>query len=355
MQTVNPDRLGSTLFSVGDMYKKLKSFKASIRDASKPFYFAKVDVQGAFDTIPQAAVVRLMSSLPSESQYHISKYAEIKPGVGYREDSNSAKSKPSRRWKAIARPIHHQNFDEDLESDLAVGRKNTIFVENIVNQMRDTDELMALLSEHIQLNMVKIGKKFYRQKEGIPQGSVVSSLLCNYFYADLEAQHLSFLSSEDSLLLRLIDDFLLITTNRSHAKSFLQVMHDGLPEYGVTVNPDKTLANFEATINKKKVPRVVGTRAFPYCGSFIDIKTLNISRDRERRKDMGSYFLVFSSSEIRLMAEKAIADTLTVAFSRSPGKMFHRHVLSTSFLFLLFLCITSLPTYSLALASKESN
>jgi telomerase reverse transcriptase len=273
---------------VGDLYTKLKTFKSTLTP-SKPIFFAKVDVQAAFDTIPQAAVLKMISSLPSETEYRISKHVEIKPGENYRSD---IKSKPVRKWTALARSADDfQTFEENLESEIAVGRKNTIFVENIVNQFRGTDEILKLLTEHIQQNIVKIGKKFFRQKEGIPQGSVLSSLLCNLFYADLEAKHLSFLQDGESLLLRLIDDFLLITTNPSHAKQFLQIMHNGLPTYGVRVNPDKTLVNFEVTINEKKVARLVDATGFPYCGSFIDMKTLDISRDRERRKDMGMFYV----------------------------------------------------------------
>jgi telomerase reverse transcriptase len=267
----------------------LKYFKSSLQDPQKPLYFAKLDVQSAFDTIPQRAVIQLMATIPSESEYRISKHVEMKPGEGWREENNNAK--PMRKWVALAKDSEDfQHFSENLESELAIGRKHTIFVENVVNQFREKDELLALLAEHVQHNMVRIGKKFYRQKEGIPQGSVLSSLLCNYFYADLEANHLQFLESGSSLLLRLIDDFLLITTERAHAKKFLQVMHDGLPSYGVRVNPDKTLANFEASINGKKVERLVANRSFPYCGSFIDTRTLDITRDRERRKDMGKCF-----------------------------------------------------------------
>ena len=232
--------------------------------------------------------MQLMGSVPSECEYRISKHVELKPGDGWRDASGDAK--PRRKWVSVAKGADDfQRFDENLESGLAAGRKHTVFVENIVNQFRDRDELLHLLAEHVQRNMVKIGKKFYRQKEGIPQGSVISSLLCNYFYADLEAHHLQFLQSGNSLLLRLIDDFLLITTDRSHARKFVQVMHDGLPAYGVRVNPDKTLANFEAVVNGKKLARLVGERNFPYCGSFIDTRTLDIAKDRERRKDMGEF------------------------------------------------------------------
>jgi telomerase reverse transcriptase len=286
---MNPDRLGATIFSVGDIYNRLQEFGNEIADSGKSLFFVKVDVQSAFDTIPQSALLRLMQSLPSESEYRISKYAEIKPGEGYRMDvDGQTKSKPIRRWISLAAsPSDYQSFEQNLETNFAVGKKHTVFVESIVNQFHDRNELLDMLFQHVQHNMVKIGKKFYRQKKGIPQGSVLSSILCNYFYADLEARHLGFLSAPRSLLLRLVDDFLLVTTDRQHAKKFLQVMHDGLPEYGVTVNPAKTLVNFEVSINNMKVTRLVGSHNFPYCGNFIDTKTLNITKDRERKKDMG--------------------------------------------------------------------
>jgi hypothetical protein len=62
---------------------------------------------------------------------------------------------------------------------------------------------------------------------GIPQGSVLSTILCNIFYADLEKKKLPFLMDGDGLLLRLIDDFLFISMNRDHATQFLQHMIDG--------------------------------------------------------------------------------------------------------------------------------
>lgn len=241
-----------------------------------------------------------MSTIPRKSAYRISKHFEVKPGEGHLLDiKGHLKGKPIRKWMALAAGADDlQGFDNILENGYADEKKNTVLVENIVSRSQDKNELLAILLEHVQCNMVKIGKKFFRQKEGIPQGSVLSSLLCNYFYADLEARHLSFLRSADSLLLRLIDDFLLITTDRAQAKGFLQIMHDGLPEYGVTVNPEKTLVNFEAFVNGRKLARLVASRKFPYCGTFIDTKTLDISKDRERRKDMGERSQFFRLSTL---------------------------------------------------------
>lgn len=312
-QEHSPGRFGSTLFSVGDLYNKIKSFRQGIIDSKQPLYFCKLDVQSAFDTIPQAAVVKLISELPDSEEYNISKHVEVKPGDGHQLDiPGQTRSKPTRKWISLAATdTDFEPFDLKVQNKMAVNRKNTVFVGNVAMQYHTKHGLLTLLAEHVQRNLVKIGKKFYRQRNGIPQGSVLSSLLCNYFYADLEARHLSFLKPESSLLLRLIDDFLLITTDSQHAKRFLQIMHDGLPEYGVSVGPDKTLVNFEISINGRKLARLLKSHEFPYCGTFINTHTLNLTKDRERNKDV------------------AMADSLTVEFSRTPGKTFHRKILNT--------------------------
>lgn len=264
-------------------------------------------MQSAFDTIPQAAVIKLISGLPTSDDYQISKHVEVKPGDGYRH----GQSKPIRKWTSLAWATDdRQSFDLKMCQRIT-NSKSTIFTENQAVQSYSKEQLLSLLSEHVQRNLVKIGKKFYRQKNGIPQGSVISSLLCNYFYADLETKHLSFLNPKSSLLLRLIDDFLLITIDPEHARRFIQTMHDGLPEYGVCVNPEKTLVNFETCINGHKVKRLVTGKEFPYCGTFINTNTLHITKDRERCKDL------------------VVVDSLTVEFSKTPGKTFHRKVLNS--------------------------
>src|SRR5690606_10334200 len=105
---------------------------------------------------------------------------------------------------------------------------NRVFVDTGAHKRLNTLDLLDLLEQHIRSNLVKIGKKYFRQKKGIPQGSVVSSLLCNFFYGEHEQQELAFLRAcEEAVLFRLIDDYLLITTDRGLAERFLQVMLDG--------------------------------------------------------------------------------------------------------------------------------
>ncbi|CAN8099264.1 unnamed protein product [Discula destructiva] len=312
-KSAHAGRLASAMFSVGDLYERLSGFKQRLGPGHGPLYFAKVDVQAAFDTIPQDAIIALMRSVPSHPAYDMIKHVEVAPN----DSSTVANYKTLKRWHTSARAAGNKvPFLENLAQQLAPGKKNTVYVDSVFRRSHRTCELLALMASHIQQNLVKIGKKYYRQKAGIPQGSVISSVLCNYFYADLEQTQLYFLRGNDCLLLRLIDDFLLITTDQGKAARFVKVMQKGMPEYGVTVSPPKTLVNFPLTINNLHVPSLPSDRTwFPYCGTRISTLTLDLTKDRG---------LAVPS----VLKDPTISNALTVEFTRHPGVAFKRKTLN---------------------------
>ena len=67
-------------------------------------------------------------------------------------------------------------------------------------------EIIALLEEHITENLVKLGHEYYRQVVGIPQGSVLSAILCSFFYGDLERKWTKFTQDPDCVRAILSDD-----------------------------------------------------------------------------------------------------------------------------------------------------
>jgi telomerase reverse transcriptase len=277
------------MFSIGDIYSRLKQFKEGLMPDERraPLYFVKVDVQSAFDTIPQAAVTELMSSIPSQEQYTVAKHVEMHPGERIASKRGASASKPTRRWQSNAmRQGDSTGLVARLEGGLADRKRDTLFIDTAMRKTHRKADLLRLLDDHINNNLVRIGKKYYRQKTGIPQGSVLSSFLCNYFYADLERRHLDFLNGRDSLLFRLIDDFLLITRDKDKAVRFAHTMHKGFPEYGVEVSLKKTLVNFDITIHETLAPQIPEGGKFPYCGTMIDCQTLEITKDRDRGNDI---------------------------------------------------------------------
>ncbi|KAL1888087.1 Telomerase reverse transcriptase [Ceratocystis pirilliformis] len=345
-----PDLMGCSLAGMEDIFVRLRKFTLGLPTPLPRLYFVKVDVQSAYDTIPQSAVLALMDQIPQESHYAISKHLEVKPGPKTNTGPSSVaeSEKPTRRWvstafsgkdrrlfidrieDAMAATISHRGDDKQGSNgtapEPALGTKcNTTFYGSFASRVYTTHFLMnKLLAQHINTNVVKIGKKFYAQKQGIPQGSVLSSDLCNLFYADMEARELGFLfehsaqdmmnrkgdpgQAKDTLLMRLIDDSLLITTDKAKAQRFAEIMLRGLPKYGVTVNPQKSLVNFDCVVNGVRVPRG-DEAAFPYCGTLINCRTLSVMRLRKK------------------LSNKDLSQALIVEYSRNPGQAFQKRVL----------------------------
>ena len=308
-----PERLEDALFSVGDIYPRVQKFKSSIANQSKSMpalFLAKIDVKACFDTIPQRAVIRLIEKIVREKKYRIERFAEVtNEKQHYYRRTDRRTDRPQKKFLAAARAGNDfSDFNKLIERNRPQTR-DTVLVDAVVQQNQPAGKVLDLIEEHVANNIVKIGKNFFRQKAGIPQGSVLSSLLCSFFYAKLQQEHLPFLKSTGSLLLRLIDDFLLITTCRAQAEQFLQAMHNGFKDFGVEVNVAKSLANFEVEVNGEVVPRLGEGECFPYCGTLINPKTLEITKDRNRRK------------------ATVVTNTLTVDASKRPGQNFYRRML----------------------------
>ncbi|CAE7177976.1 hypothetical protein PTNB85_02944 [Pyrenophora teres f. teres] len=339
-KSLRPDRFGCSLFSVGDMFPKLLSFKASLRQrglGDTRLYFAKVDVQACFDTIPQSRLLRMIDSLMSHQAYYTGKHVEVFPlGPLQRLNGEHVNPMPRRKYVAHSRAATDMTrFDEFVKERLVGAKTNTVFVNTNLQQCETKDNLMQLLREHVERNIVKIGKRFYRQKTGIPQGSVLSSILCNYFYAELERDVLGFALGDDCLLLRLLDDFLLISISEEHAKRFVRVMHKGHAEYGVVIKPEKSLANFDVSTDEGvQVPKSGPDERFPYCGISIDTATLEVGKKTERS------------------TRAVVEDSLTVDLSKTPGQTFHRKALNAFKIQLKVMLIdTSLNSVATVLAN----
>jgi len=270
------------------MYPKLVSFKNSLQKRglqNARLYFAKVDVRSCFDTIPQKLLLTMADRLFSLQEYQIGRHVEMSVMDGVQQlDGAHINPPPTKRYvQHVKAPAPGASFEGLVRDSLSKGKSKTVFVDTTLQRSETRHDLLQLLGEHVEHNLVKFGKKFYRQKTGIPQGSVLSSILCNFFYAELEREELAFALTEDSLLMRLLDDFLLISIDPHVATRFVQVMHRGHPKYGVSVKADKSLANFEVkTEDGARIAQPVSDGRFPYCGVLIDTQTLEVSKNSDR-------------------------------------------------------------------------
>ena len=71
----------------------------------------------------------------------------------------------------------------------------------------------------------------------------------------------------DDLVMRYIDDFLIISPCRERLERFVEYLQVGFPEFGIVINGDKT--KFSSNENQ----------LFNWCGLRINPETLDISPD----------------------------------------------------------------------------
>ncbi len=293
-QANHAEMLASAMFSVEDIFPRLQAFRntlASNRMLGKPLYFAKVDVKACFDTIPQKRLMQLARTILGSDVYHTASYARVKLVGGQRNGQPEFGANPS--WRRLTKATaggSKFDFAKEAEADTASGRNRIVYVDGVGQKAQQRQAILKLLEEHVESNLITLGNRLYRQKEGIPQGSIISSLLCSYFYSDLVRKALSFTTTGDSILLRLIDDFLIITTEKNIAERFMRVMHQGIPEFGVEVKAQKSRVNFDIEIDDIAMARLPAEADFPYCGKAINTVTLDLSTDKEQRKQSSKYF-----------------------------------------------------------------
>ena len=143
------------------------------------------------------------------------------------------------------------------------------------------------------------------------QGSIMSSTFCNTYLASIEKYLLSDVFEKDSshmiscsssttdsdvllvqsrtdlhLLVRIVDDFLLISTSKDTSARFLQKLNKGIPRIGVTINSDKSRVNYPLSLNNTDTgemkPVHICRDSFPWCGLLINTRTCEMSLDHER-------------------------------------------------------------------------
>jgi telomerase reverse transcriptase len=161
MQERKPERIGHSMFSVGDMYLRMKDFQARIVEKgwqNQKLYFAKVDVQACFDTIPQSKLLRLVRSIMGEEEYRIDKYAEVCPPPAHQIPNKQGLKRPVKKFIANAKPTdeidHFADYAETVAKNLKPG---TVLVDDVLPRSWERPELIELLKTHIQENVIKVG------------------------------------------------------------------------------------------------------------------------------------------------------------------------------------------------------
>lgn len=142
------------------------------------------------------------------------------------------------------------------------------------------------MDAHARSHVVSLGGALFHQRNGVPQGSVVSTLLCNLYYGRIERCAIlpriaECMRREQSkvqaakggwrvvaLLMRLTDDWLLLTNCQPVADCFKQLVETGYPLAGCQCKKSKTVV-VSADHSASSSERGGEATRIPWCGLSI--------------------------------------------------------------------------------------
>lgn len=323
----NPNALGSSVFGPHDVFLRLSSFKAQLLrrygERLPQLYFVKMDVAGAFDCIDQSRLLKIVDGIVRHDRYIVQRYNKL----------TSSNGQPFRSWPKVACAEEEHEPFQILAQHLAQMQawRNTILADSVTYPQCDRKSLVWLLNEHINNNLIKVGKDFCRQRVGIPQGSTLSTLLCCYYLArmenDLQLTGCNEEDTRDSLLMRYTDDFLFISPNKELARQFFVSVHQGSSDFNCSIAAEKTECNFRMyntsmensvaaaalAVQVRSNPGLAEKEdtSFPWCSYRIDTESLAVRYDLERYRNT------------------CVADSLTIP-NRKPFKNLLSTIISQS-------------------------
>ncbi|XP_041868054.1 telomerase reverse transcriptase isoform X2 [Melanotaenia boesemani] len=276
-----PSLLGSTVWGMTDIHRVLVSLAKAQKDKPQPLYFVKVDVSGAYESLPHGKLIEVISQALSPVQdelFTIRRYAKI-----WLDSNEGLKKAFVRQADFLEGNMGSTNMKGFLMSLQKRGKvHHSILVEqHFCSDLRGR-EALQFFTQMLTGSVVQYGKKMYHQCRGIPQGSVVSSLLCCLCYGHMENVLFKGIIENKGRVMRLVDDFLLITPDQHEAQTFLKILLAGVPEYGVVVNPQKVVLNFQVpgSVGSCSSIRMLPSHClFPWCGLLLDTHSLDVYKD----------------------------------------------------------------------------
>ncbi|XP_008160037.2 telomerase reverse transcriptase isoform X1 [Eptesicus fuscus] len=274
-----PGLLGASVLGMDDIYRAWRAFVLRMRaqDPVPQLYFVKVDVMGAYDALPQDRLVEVIANVikPQEHTYCLRQYAVVQ------RTAHGRVRKSFKRHVSTFTDLqpYMKQFVQQLQKTSSL--RDAVVIEQSCSLNEASSGLFDVFLRLVYNHIIRIGGKFYIQCQGIPQGSILSTLLCSLCYGDMESRVFPGLQ-RDGVLLRLVDDFLLVTPHLTQAKAFLRTLSRGVPEYGCKANLRKTVVNFpleDDALGSTAPLQLPAHCLFPWCGLLLDTRTLEVFCD----------------------------------------------------------------------------
>lgn len=261
-------------------------------------------------------------------------------------NSTSLQSSSAKSSGSFSKPVVYVSLTGDLVSFpeagpvLAQQYPQSIIADSVAYNQANSQELLKQMACHLFKHVVRMpvpfkqgkvtksaitgdtncaksggnraGSSYFNQIKGIPQGSKVSALLCTLYYGYIEhqvfdlhrkapdeplipcSQPMHFdplgLESGETLLLRCMDDYLIISIRPRFVQTFLSTVFTTYrSDYDIHVNMSKVKVNFPVSVVSQQEelhfdPPPASQQSMTWCGWLLDYsnRDLQVKSDFQR-------------------------------------------------------------------------
>lgn len=255
-----------------NLFQKL--FEYGNQNKDQMIYLLKMDIKGCFDNFSHDELLKNIDGIFSQDTYFLKSYGIYKCG------------------KYGNRKMFKFDIDNDkLPFDQFINKiaicNKSIYCDGYYT-IKEKNDLMQMFKKSIKNNTIKYKNLEYQQQKGIPQGSILSTILCNLFFAQLDKTYFNKIITK-GIILRYVDDFLIVTTEKQEIKNFIK---NGrlLTKYGVQINYDKLSANYDLKENNEECVNEYVLKKQTKKASFVYTKNKNIDLEKELNYNKSSTF-----------------------------------------------------------------
>ncbi|SCV00407.1 LANO_0F06700g1_1 [Lachancea nothofagi CBS 11611] len=246
---ISPDVPSKKLSSPSEISSAICDFKARLlkRYGEIPYlFFIKFDIENCYDSIPR-----------SRAREVINQQLSIYSDFYVRSQSFYDSEKGS--FKQIS----------SVNGDLKI-KKHGIAIDNVRTVYLTKKDVIEILDKEMENSSIIYGEHCLLRNSGIFQGTALSAHIVDFLYDDLVESHQAFRNEQgaESLILRLADDFLVISTSKLYIEKIETHVWKGFETYNAFSNERKVLSNLNCTDNK----------SLRFCAIDLDMGTLEVMK-----------------------------------------------------------------------------
>ncbi|CAH2351335.1 telomerase reverse transcriptase [[Candida] railenensis] len=293
-------------YSTSDVIMNLQGFikRLNLNNEGKKLYVVKFDMKQCYDMLNKRQIINTIDKLfefqgsRGEYKYFIREFGKAR----------STTSKFRNTFYEIKDKLNINKFDiyETKEKLTVDNASEPVLVDRCITKVFSGSEIYNIIYDQVFHSTLVLKNDnnseeycFERQR-GLFQGFPLSGTLCDITYNDLVQTYFNFLKKESSILLRLADDFLVISTDRDQCEQVNILIQEGFDaSHGAFVNTEKTVT-INLDINSQSIVQFVGLQFNP---STLEIIRSNISK--------------IPISQVHLRNSKSLFSYLTLYYQRN--------------------------------------